>query len=449
MRRLLWKEFRERRWWALIWFLSIFSISLFGGGQAFYGEREMLPTLYLPLPLVISLLVGTGAYAGELANGRAQSVFSRPITPRALLAAKLLFAIVICLGAPLLAAAVAWCIAPESYRHLMTPSSLLSGALGAAWKYGLVYLLGLTCSVVISGLAGGILTLAGAILPLVAVMAQMPNSYSFGTNFAGWNLHNYACRAGWFFGCWLGVTCAGLSITRFALVLGNDERVKRFTLLYLPLFLACGVTGALMPSGLVGRLLMHWEISSVSISPSAKYALISEQRCPFNFGFLAPSDPRYGEMRYLIRLSDLKQFPVRQGKFEIWDWRWVTDEIAYSYDWLKNRLILTYPARGLTREVQMTGGTFRPSTVSPDARLLVLHSYHVETARTLYSDEKRSKNTYITVWRAVDLQTGQIVGEKRLTFNHDPSIHYLWKSDHTLTLQDRDGKPEYLHIIPK
>jgi len=458
MKRLVWKEFRERRWWALIWALVILGVSLFGKGQAFYGEQGMAFSPFLPLPFVIGLLIGAGSYAGELAQS--QSVFSRPITPRAVLAAKLLFAVIICFGAPLLAAVIAWCIASDGTRFLMNPGTMLSGALGVGWLYSLCYLFGLTCSVVIPGYAGGILTLATVCLPLVAVLAMAEwlgaAYYYHGTNDpAGIRaaLHSYAYFAGWLFGCWLGVTCAGLAISRFALVLGKEERVKRFTVVFLPVFLACGIVGTLLPTGAVARLLMHWEVVSAIVSPTGKYALVAEERQPYTFGYTMPPgqySEAFGITKYMVRMSDRARLPVLRAKFNYWEWIWVSDDIAYAHDWEKDRLMLVYPGRGSSKLLKMQHN-IRPYAVSPDGRLLLMYGQHnkLEPEGYRFINGQQYRNAVSVNYydlRVVDLDSGRIIGEKEIKTMENRGISFEWQDNDTIVYSRMKGVTEYYHV---
>jgi|GEM_PF-2123667 len=457
MKRLLWKEFRERGWWALAWALAILGISLFSHGQSFYGEQTMLTSPLQALPLILGLLAGAGAYSSELA--RSHSVFSRPITPRTLLAAKLLFAAIVCLGAPLLAAVITWCVAPEPYRHLATPSNMLLGALGVAWKYWLVYLLGLSCSVVVPSLAGGILTLAAALLPLIAALALV-DLYLFSGYVQGSsasviteNLHRYAGRSGWVFGAWLGITIAGLSITRFAVVLSNDERIKRFTIVFLPLFLICGIAGMLMPSRVAARLFLHREIGWTHISPKGQYALVTEFRRPINIVLRSLDNPgaSFGHARYLVRMNDGMRLSLPNIDFEWWrwnlDWNWITDEIACAYVLNKERLYLIYPGSGESREVSLPGKVIKLHTVSPDGRLLPLE---------IRSERKVPiPKTSLTAWKpyrqliTIDIPTGQILDEREVS----PNLPYIWWHDNrTLAYRNslsRKSETQYWRIRKK
>jgi len=446
MRRLLWKEFRERRWWALAWALVILGISLFGHGQSFYGERAILTSPLQALPCVIGLLVGAGAYAGELA--RSQSVFSRPIDWRILLGSKLLFAAAICLGAALLATVNTWIVEPAPYRHLATPSNMLLGALGVVWLYWLFYLLGLTCSTVISGLAGGILTLVAAFLPLIAAMALLeayiPGWYGSSPSSIANNLHLYAGRGGWFVGAWLGITVAGLLMTRFALVLSNDERIKRFTLIYLPIFLICGIAGLLLPPRLTARLFLHREVGSTYVSPQGQYALVTEVRRPFNFVYLPISNPgaSFGSARYLVRMRDRQRLPVPTIDIEWeqwnWNWEWITDKIACVYVLSGERLYLIYPEKNAARVISLAGKIRRLHATSPDGRLLPVE---VQCERQPFP-EARVVESYRKV-EVIDLQTGQILNEWKI----GPKQYYLWWRDgDTLGYRSWDIYVQYWRI---
>lgn len=454
MKRLLWKEFNERRWWVLVWGLAILGVSLFGKGQAFYGERGMAFSPFLPLPLVIGLLIGAGSYAGELA--RSQSVFSRPITPRALLVAKLLFAGIVCLGAPLLAGVIAWLTVSDTMRHLMSPWTLLSGALGVAWLYGLCYLFGLTCSVVIPGYAGGILTLAVVCLPLIAVLGgsgllEGMGSFGYGQDGTLQSLNYYSDNAGWIFGCWLGVTCAGLSISRFALVLSKEERVKRFTFVFVPLFLASGVIGVLLPVEVGARLFMHWEVAYAGVSPTGKYALVSEERQPYTFGFIgAPGEyyGAFGDERYLVRMRDRRRIQELPNELNYWGWIWVTDEIAYAYDWGKDTLLLAYPSRGTTK--QLTIGRVRPHYTSPDGRLLLLSGQRSKKATAYQLVDGRPKKIETTVpiyiVKVVDLDSGRFILNKEMEALENHGLSVYWQDNDTLAYRRTDDRTEYLRV---
>ena len=150
----------------------------------------------MALPLLLALLLGAGAYASELTGERATFVFSRPVAWWRMLLAKLIFAAAIIIGATLLAALFYRLAAPAPYRHLATVPHLLAGAWGVAWKLGMLYLFGLACSVVLPGMAGGLLTVTaitgGAGGPLVAT----PVLEVLSPGYRGTNLFGGICLSG-------------------------------------------------------------------------------------------------------------------------------------------------------------------------------------------------------------------------------------------------------------
>jgi len=330
MKRLLWKEFRERRWWALVWLLAIVGVSLFAGGQAFFSEEQIIPHPAQVLPLVFGLLVGLGGYSSELSQGRAQSVFARPISGTKLLAVKILFGAVIALAAPLMAAVIEGIIMPAPYRHLISGPGLLLGALSPAWKNGLVYLLGLACSTIIPGLAGGMLTLISAVIVTIAVWIFSPAN--------GWissyepphvqdiakNIHIFSARVGLILGAGFGAMLAGLSLTHSTLVLGHDVRVKHFTFRFLPILLAGLLAGCLLPQTWLQRALFQWEVAAFRPNQSAAAALVFEELCPRHFDYALPVEydrlfrTPYGRREYLIGMRDGRQLPI--SDYQGWQW---------------------------------------------------------------------------------------------------------------------------------
>jgi hypothetical protein len=384
MKRLFWKEFRERRWWALVWFLSIVGTSLFAGGQAFFGEGRIHPHPAQALPLAIGLLVGLGGYSSELAHGRAQSVFSRPISGMKLLVVKILFGAIIALAAPLLAAVIEGIIAPAHYRHLISGPDLLLGALGPAWKNGLIYLLGLACSTIIPGLAGGMLTLISVIIVTITLWLFSPanewiSSYEppIAETIAR-NTHILAARVGLILGAGFGAIFAGLFIAHSALVLGQDVRVKRFTFRLLPVLLVGLLAGCLLPAAWLQRALLRWEVVWFRPNGTGTAALVYEALLPWQFDYALPvREPErlsgsYGRRQYLVNMHDGRQLPISDYQ----RWQWLSTDYAAGTNERKSGFYLA--DIGNWKMTVFEDSDASPLSVSPNARILAARYHYVK-----------------------------------------------------------------------
>jgi len=389
MTRLLWKEFRERRLWALVWAVAILGVSLFGQGQAFCGERELFFRPGLWVPVLLAVLVGAGTYAGELIGDRATFTFSRPIDWRALLAAKLLFGAILVFGTPLLAALCFRLSSPAAYHPLMTPAHVLVGVWGVGWKLGAGYLFGLACSVVKPGFAGGMMTVTATFLGLLVLeillvsLVVMPyySTHPDANPFGGFVNVMVPCLA-----AWVAALCAAAPITRFGLTQGVDVRIKRFALTYGVVLLGIGALGIAVPKGWMDALLLRWVPATTIISPSGKYALVGYDRNPFGWHILGD----YGEMganpqgrrAHIIRLSDGVSVMELTGNdayamtgFK--PWHWVSDDCAYFHDYdIQTRrqwLCIVHPsARAITRIGTVEN---RQELLSPDSAHLLRMQY--------------------------------------------------------------------------
>jgi hypothetical protein len=150
MRRLLWKEFRERWGWGLLWVLMILGASHFGQLIPFWGEGDTSNVLIWRLNglwrvfwnfvfWLMPVVVGYTVWLQEAKHAKAAYPSAPPVAWHYLFLAKLLFGGVIMVGALLLAALVFRLTCHEVYRPFATPMHLLTGAWPFAWKMGLIY----------------------------------------------------------------------------------------------------------------------------------------------------------------------------------------------------------------------------------------------------------------------------------------------------------------------
>lgn len=368
MKRLLWKEFRERCWWALGWTAAIVGASCFGQAQAFCGDQAPVLSVWLVLPLLMAALVGAGAFAGETTRDRATFVYSRPIPWWAMLVAKFIFGAVIMVGAPLLAALLFRCFAPEPYRLLATPAHLLVGVWGLAWKLAVLYLFGLACSVVIPGIAGGVLTVV-VVIVFALPIAVLIGLFSFAKF---WQIQQ---AVGLCLAAWIGTVCAGLLLTRYGLTLSTDERVKRFAQVFVPVLLGGWLLSVALPQAWGQELLLRWEPSFTSVSPTGAYALlVSYQRFnPLGLFLSQNGDDFFASRSELVRMADgalVMTIPtdMERNYNSLWSWQWTSNDLAYYVCYDGYLYIVNTPARKLTRLPTQNG---RPWLTSPDGNLLL------------------------------------------------------------------------------
>ncbi len=341
MRRLLWKEWRERRLWALSLAASILYVSLYAQGQNCFGELNFPWTNWQALPLMLALLTGAGAYASELSGERATFAFSRPISLRAMLCAKLLFGAIIFIGVPLLAALLLRFTIPAPLQHLATPVHLLTGAWTMTWPLAVCYLFGLGCSVMSPRLPGSILVIAATAAVLAIALALAPLCSN--GNVPG----SYFASSMFSLGTWLGVLCAGLSVAYFGLTLGAKERLQRFAPIYIGILLGLGLIGMLLPGQWTERLLWHWTPISTNISPGGSYALVYYEQHfkPFDYFFSGDlrqeqeAQSNFARRLLIIRIAERAIVQEIYGdpvELQAQDrWHWITDDTASYYDFQK------------------------------------------------------------------------------------------------------------------
>jgi len=232
MIRLCWKELRERRLWLLGWAAGILIVSLYGRGQAFCGEpvgEQYIP--WLLLPLAMGMAAGAGAYSAESLPERARFLFARPVRWQHVLLAKVMLGLAVAVAVPLLAALIFRLAGPEPYRPLVTMETVLAGAWPVTAALMIGYLLGLACSLMLPGAAGGVLMAALVITLWVAYLVLLQLLIN---NFNGTQVQAFI---GVFM---LAVIAGGLRLAHFGLTLPTERRLPRVLVVFLPV-LAIGV----------------------------------------------------------------------------------------------------------------------------------------------------------------------------------------------------------------
>lgn len=107
-RTLLWKEWHEQRWRIVFGCTIIGSLALLGFYVRLMRDLEVA-SLSAALAGLLALLVGIGLIAPERQSGTLQALLILPIRPRAVLAAKLLIALIASLS-PIATAAMIACL---------------------------------------------------------------------------------------------------------------------------------------------------------------------------------------------------------------------------------------------------------------------------------------------------------------------------------------------------
>lgn len=295
MKRLLWKEFRENRVWALPLIASTVGVLFLHQGYTFFGNYAVFSPL-IGISAIVALLFGTGAYASELSGDKADFLYSRPVSWKRILLAKLTIGFCFILSAAVLSAIVYRLICPDLYVPFATLPALMKGVGLAVLLMGIPYIVGVACSVVFPGFLGGILTLL-MVLVLGSLQMLILNETSIVPYATQIIAGEYKANAPYFaLLSWpLALLLAGLYTVRSGLTLSTGARVRKYTIvlaifvvLLIPadMIISCGIAAP--------QWLNHGTVDNVMISPDGKYALVQSYET-------------------LIRLSDKKFVQFRGG----------------------------------------------------------------------------------------------------------------------------------------
>lgn len=279
MKRLLWKELREKWIWFLALAASVIGPILYGDRYFFLGDAH---SLWIILPSLVALGLGASAYSSELAGGTADFVRSRPVSWKKTLAAKIIVGAVYLLAAAILAAGVYRLTCPEQYIPFADPVSLVIGAGIAALFMGLGYLSGFVCSAVLPGMFGGLL-----VMFLVLI--------SYALEFMVYSLLKIEFpRSQWsFYFRFIGAAVATVLIARFGTTLPVTRRIMKFSAI-VGIFVLIGIPlGFVVKSDPFRDGTMH---RVYYLSDNGKYAVMGE----WSYGS--------GKLHYyLVRVADGKK----------------------------------------------------------------------------------------------------------------------------------------------
>ena len=165
-KRLIWKEWREKRWWGLVFFAFVAAeLALFQDGLSYGGHVQTISPWVFLLALP-GLLLGLTTFSRETGYECQDFIFSRPIGWKRVLGAKLLIDCGLVLAGILAGGFLYRLLLPSAYAPFFSIWQLLSGV-GLAFAVTMMgYLPGFGASVVLPGMLGG-----GVVLLLVGCAA--------------------------------------------------------------------------------------------------------------------------------------------------------------------------------------------------------------------------------------------------------------------------------------
>ncbi|HOF86500.1 MAG TPA: hypothetical protein PLZ36_00165 [Armatimonadota bacterium] len=395
MRRLLWKELRERGWWGLAWAAAILGVALFAHGQAFVGDRAEMALPWYLLPLTLALLTGAGGYASDTAHGRAGFLCARPVSPWQILGGKLLFGALVAFGVPLLAAAIFYGTCDAVYRPFVTLPHVLAGVGDIGGKMGACYLLGLASSLVVPGVLGSLLTLSSVFIVAFAA-AILSQLYLSAHQFA--YIHPFAPTSSAVdpqaafthearalallvavaLGGVIAVIAAAAPLARVGLTLDTGERIKRFVGAFLPIYAGLWLAGALLPVRWLAPALLRTEMTVAAVSPSGQYAFVVHQRRFNPLGtandLSADTFGSWGTVVALDSASVVAPVPAYGGdpREIFYHWWWAPDDTAFYHQPYDTAVRMFDPHHRQWRErVIDRGFHLFTARLSPDGRYLL------------------------------------------------------------------------------
>lgn len=305
MRTLMWKEFREKRLWIVPLVISTAGVVLMGWGYTFCGNMYTYTPL-IGVSALVALLMGAGTYSRELSGDTADFLYSRPVSWKRIMLAKLAVGLGIILAAAVVAAVVYRVTVPEPYLRFATVEALLRGVGIAMLVMVVPYLVASLTSVVLPGMIGGILMLI-AVFTVVGIEMFLVNVGNFGrdqSNVVSVVDVPFMALISWP----VALVAAGLLTARFGLTLSTGARALRYVLITL------GIVAVLTPVDFmlkdkINEWLYRPQVDSFAISPTGRFVLAE-----------MTSDPRYGGSLYLVRLSDGKRERLDSYQYGLGYW---------------------------------------------------------------------------------------------------------------------------------
>ncbi len=405
MRRLIWKELRERRLLLLALVASTSGLLVFGNYHVMLNDID---SAWILLSIFAALCLGAGTYSSELAGGTADFVRSRPISWKRMLAAKLTVGLGFVLVATVLMALVFRIVCPAQYMRFANPVDLAPSMALAFFIMGAAYLLGFVCSVVLPSMMGGV-----AIVVLVLFSCLLEGMW--------YQAFDYHPQAIWsFYLRFVGTAVAAVLISRFGLTLPTGWRMAHFC----AIVLVFTIVGVPMDFTVPDPLSHRSQDIGWSLSPTGDYAVFTRQgtvdpagKSQIRTYFLRVADGRKAE------LDGVNSLISESGVY------WYKDIVAAS-DYGGLIRVGRMGSSGRLRQVSIRAhwdqGSMPPIRQSPAGRYLVLAQLGSKAApapATIVDLDKM---------RGLHLTLGPDV------------LEYWWQSDTEIGYMDRTG----LHIVP-
>ena len=338
MKRLFWKEFRERRLWIPVFSIIAIFIVVRGSAFTFIGHNDAF-SKWLFLFFITAFLFGAGAFKGEIGTGSIDFLFSRPVSWKKFLAMKVLADLFIILIAVTIAAITYRIIRPEQYAAFTTLVHLMIGIGNGMIWFSIAYTLGLACSVIIPGALGGVLVMF-AIMTISMLWATVCNKI----NWIDMNAAGFAAL--------LAPVIAMLFIVRFGLTLPVRPRINRYALILVVVMIVVTVGFTKLPPSVKDYISGNEPAQWTFTSPDGRYLIAQKDSFRGSPTDLGPSSYSAPTETCFIRLSDNK-------KSVVW-WPpdaslgWIGGDVAYSYNNCKLHIAVINKAGEVkTQEIDM------------------------------------------------------------------------------------------------
>ncbi len=235
MLRLVKKELREKQAWAcLLMAVAVVGVAFDDLSGMYLGPESFTPGFSYALLSLVAVLAGLSGMSSELAAGRADFLFSRPISWKRLLAAKAICALVVVFGVSLVGAAACALFLPHDYTQAVGLGRLATGTMSIFAGTALVWICAAGFSCVLPGVFGS------GVVALVVVFTSFFLDWIWMTIGSSSNADSISSTFVF------AAPLATAVLLRFGVTLPAKERAKRFALFMGPVMVAAAVVSAIM-----------------------------------------------------------------------------------------------------------------------------------------------------------------------------------------------------------
>lgn len=389
MKRLLWREFREKWYWVPLLTAAASAPILFKDGYTFIGDLNIDRLIqWMLLPASLAALFGLGAYSSELARSTADFLFSRPISWKKMTAAKLITMLWIVIMAAMVSAVVYRIMCPVPYIKFATPLRLGEGIGISAGVMIVGYFIGAIFSVALPGTIGALTTLIAAAVFCATVFIGIGSLIEQ----AGIRklMEPETFEPVWSFaGLIIGALVAAVIISRFGITLSTAARVKRYALIFILIALLLSLLDW-NPTTRISYLSSKELDRGMVLSPDGRFAVL-----------LSDLPQRAGLKIELLRLCDRKKviLPFRGVNDITWSITWAADGKLFMYRNLDtehssiNVVWMTACGRLCIKSITAPPILYQYELLSPDHKIAILRSYENKSRKTklLFLDVMRCR----------------------------------------------------------